>query len=110
MNKKGKKFEIVFVSRDRNSDEFVGYYSKMPWVAVPLENVNAVIQNLAPKYDLKGIPHLVILDGEDGSSITTDGRTNVLKDSYGLTFPVRWHLKKLPLKIFKIKCSNLKDV
>ena len=44
MNRKGKKFEIVFVSRDRSSEEFVGYYSKMPWAAVPLENVNAVIQ------------------------------------------------------------------
>jgi thiol-disulfide isomerase/thioredoxin len=33
MNKKGKKFEIVFVSRDRSSDEFAGYYSKMPWLS-----------------------------------------------------------------------------
>jgi hypothetical protein len=88
MNKKGKKFEVVFVSRDRSHEEFAGYFSKMPWLAVPLENVNAILQVLAPKFDMKGIPHLVILDGDDASLITTDGRTNVLKDSYGLTFPV----------------------
>ena len=44
---------------------------------------------LAPKYGLKGIPHLVLLDGEDATLITTDGRTCLIKDQYGLEFPWR---------------------
>jgi hypothetical protein len=38
-------------------------------------------------YNLKGIPHLVILDGYDASVYTLDGRTMVAKDKYGLEFP-----------------------
>ena len=44
---------------------------------------------LAPKYGLKGIPHLVLLDGDDATLITTDGRTCLMKDQYGLEFPWR---------------------
>jgi hypothetical protein len=44
---------------------------------------------LGPLYQLKGIPHLVILDGDDASVITVDGRMQVLRDKYGLEFPWR---------------------
>lgn len=50
MNSKGKKFEIIFVSRDRSAEEFGRYYSKMPWLAVPLPSLNKVLESLAPKY------------------------------------------------------------
>lgn len=32
-------------------------------------------------------PHLVVMDGSDGSVYTLDGRGNVMKDKYGLEFP-----------------------
>jgi hypothetical protein len=86
LNDKGKKFEVVWISRDRSA---VGYYQKMPWLAVTLENVNGVLEKLAPKFGLKGIPHLVILDGDDASVITLDGRMAVAKDPYGLEYPWR---------------------
>jgi Thioredoxin-like len=89
LNKKGKKFEVVWLSRDRSSDEFLEYYQKMPWLAVTLQNVPPVLEKLAPKYELKGIPHLVILDGDDASVITLDGRTAIAKDPYGLEYPWR---------------------
>jgi hypothetical protein len=38
---------------------------------------------------LQGIPHLVILDGDDATVITLDGRTAIAKDQYGLEFPWR---------------------
>lgn len=37
----------------------------------------------------KGIPHLVILDGDDATVITLDGRTAIAKDQYGLEYPWR---------------------
>ena len=89
MNKKGKKFEVIWISRDRTAEEFVEYYQKMPWLAITIDNLNEKLSSLAQMYQLKGIPHLVIIDGEDGSIITLDGRTMVLKDKYGLEFPWR---------------------
>lgn len=89
MKRQGKKLEIVWVSRDQTSEDFVQYFSKMPWLAVPMQNVQAVNQKLAPKYQVKGIPHLVFLDARTGEVISLDGRGKVLKDPYGLEFPWR---------------------
>jgi nucleoredoxin len=53
LNKKGKKFEVVWLSRDRSSEEFLSYYQQMPWLAVTLQNVQPILEKLAPKYELK---------------------------------------------------------
>ena len=53
LNKKGKKFEVVWLSRDRSSEEFLGYYQQMPWLAVTLQNIQPVLEKIAPKYQLK---------------------------------------------------------
>lgn len=55
LNKKGKKFEVVWLSRDRSSEEFLGYYQKMPWLAVTLQNVQPILEKIAPMYQLKVI-------------------------------------------------------
>ena len=89
LNKKGKKFEVVWISRDRSGDEFLEYYQQMPWLAVTLDNLEKVLQKLGPKYELKGIPHLVILDGDDASVISLDGRTVIANDQHGLEYPWR---------------------
>jgi len=64
----------------------------MPWLAMPVDQIQERLPVLSQKYQAKGIPHLVILD-EEGSLITTDGRTMVAKDPYGLEFP--WKPKSL---------------
>jgi len=90
MSKKGKKFEVVWISQDRTSEDFQNYYFKMPWLAVPVQSLqNAMGIISSPKYGLKGIPHLVILDADDGTIIATDGREKVAIDKYGLEFPWR---------------------
>ena len=104
MNKKGKKFEVIWISRDRTAEEFVEYYQKMPWLAITIDNLNEKLSSLAQMYQLKGIPHLVIIDGEDGSIITMDGRTMVLKDKYGLEFPWR------PRTLMNLLPKGLKNV
>ena len=53
LNKKGKKFEVVWLSRDRTSEEFLGYYQQMPWLAVTLQNLQPILEKIAPKYQLK---------------------------------------------------------
>lgn len=69
------------------------YYQKMPWLAVPIQNVQKCLEAVADKFRVKGIPHLVILDGYDATVYTLDGRGAVAKDPYGLEFP--WEPKTL---------------
>lgn len=83
-----KNLEIIWVSGDRSQDEFVSYYKKMPWLAVPMDKVGAYMQSLGAKYQLKGIPHLVLLD-MDGNVLSLGMRTQVLKDPHALQFPWR---------------------
>ena len=63
--------EVVFVSRDNDDATFKDYYATMPWTALPFSEKNAR-ETLQKKFNISGIPTLVILD-TDGQSITTDG-------------------------------------
>lgn len=89
MNKKGKKFEIVWVSRDQTQEDFVAYYQQMPWLAVTIENLQHCVDKTSQKYQVRGIPHLVVLDGYDATVYTLEGRAKVAADQYGLEFPWR---------------------
>lgn len=89
MKKEGKSFEVVWVSRDRSPQEFLEYYKKMPWLAVTWENYQRIGQKLGALYQMKGIPHLAILHGDDYSLLTSDGRSQLIRDKYGLEFPWR---------------------
>ena len=68
----GKRFEVVFVSADRDQDAFDGYYSKMPWLALTYEQ-RELAADLNRLYNVNGIPTLVLLNPKDGSVITADG-------------------------------------
>lgn len=89
MNKKGKKFEIIWVSRDSTAEDFVSYYQKMPWLAVTTDNIEKCLEATSAKFAVRGIPYLVVLDGTDGSVYTLDGRGKLAQDPYGLEFPWR---------------------
>ncbi|KAH7858716.1 hypothetical protein Vadar_027099 [Vaccinium darrowii] len=64
-------FEIVFVSADEDDEAFKGYFSKMPWLAIPFSDSNTR-DHLDESFKVMGIPYLVILD-EDGKVMTEDG-------------------------------------
>ncbi|KAG5522182.1 hypothetical protein RHGRI_034385 [Rhododendron griersonianum] len=64
-------FEIVFVSGDRADEAFKGYFSKMPWLAIPFSDSNTR-DRLDELFKVMGIPYLVILD-ENGKVMTEDG-------------------------------------
>eukprot|EP00961_Rhodomonas_salina_P254156 3434805-Rhodomonas_salina.2 len=34
----GKKFEVIFVSSDKDQDAFDKYFGSMPWLALPFED------------------------------------------------------------------------
>ena len=78
-------FEIIFVSSDRDQEAFDGYYSDMPWLALPFEE-RAAKADLSKCCDVEGIPTLVIV-GPDGVIINKDGRSALGKDPTGANFP-----------------------
>ena len=83
------KFEIIMISRCRDIDSHYKYFSKMPWLALPLDIAAGQLgQSLGDKYGVKGIPSLVLVD-DLGQTITTDARNKVPSDKAGIGFPWR---------------------
>jgi len=73
--KKGKSFEVVFVSSDEDKDAFNSYYGDMPWCALSYDD-RSLKDALSDVFDVEGIPTLVLLNGK-GEKITDDGRAAV---------------------------------
>lgn len=76
MTKKGKPFEIVFVSSDREKSAMYDYMDEMdmPWLALPFGDDHKTA--LSKKFNVRGIPKLVIID-QNGKLISENGRGEV---------------------------------
>jgi nucleoredoxin len=61
VNKEKKVIEIMFVSSDSSYDAFKSYTETMPWISVDY-NETELINELKNKYNVQGIPYLVIVD------------------------------------------------
>merc|ERR1711998_50468 len=61
--------------------------SEQPWLSLPYSDRERK-ESLSKKFKVSGIPTLVIVD-KDGNTITTDGRSEVMSDPTGESFP--WH-------------------
>ncbi|KAE9446022.1 hypothetical protein C3L33_21977, partial [Rhododendron williamsianum] len=72
-------FEVVFVSSDRVDEAFVAYFAKMPWLAIPFSD-SETRKHLKELFKVRGIPHLVILDGS--GEVLSDQGVKIVKD-YG---------------------------
>jgi len=83
---KAKGMEIVFVSSDKDAEQFKDYYGTMPWLSLPFE-LRDLKAKLSKKFKVQGIPTFVVLDGETGATITTDGREAVSDDPTGKDLP-----------------------
>ncbi|XP_077216083.1 putative nucleoredoxin 3 [Tasmannia lanceolata] len=71
-------FQVIFISMDRDEEEFYRNFSGMPWLAIPYRDRTR--HELSRIFTIKGIPALVIL-GPDGKILTTNGRATI--SSYG---------------------------
>jgi len=81
----GKKFEVVFVSSDREQSGFDEYYGEMPWLALPFSDRDRNSQ-LSSQFGVSGIPTLVLMD-KDGTVITDNGTSAVLSQPDGGFIP-----------------------
>ena len=70
------KFEVVFVSSDRSAEDQEEYMKdyNMDWPAIPYDS--PLRGELGAKYEIRGIPSLVIVD-DQGNLITKDGRSEM---------------------------------
>lgn len=69
------KFEIIFVSSDEDLNAFNNFYhTNMPWLAIPFSDLETK-KALNKKFDVEGIPCLVILQphNDDETSVLHDG-------------------------------------
>ena len=78
-NAHADQFEVVFVSSDRNADDQQKYMQEtgMPWPAIP--HASEQVQLLKEKFDISGIPSLVIVDGK-GTLISAQARSDIDSD------------------------------
>ncbi|PKI42679.1 hypothetical protein CRG98_036961 [Punica granatum] len=76
-------FEVVFISSDRDEESFNGYFSKMPWLAVPFSD-SAAIKGLQDLFQVRSFPSLVILDGS-GKVLSDQGEEEAAKKNQSLS-------------------------
>lgn len=81
-NKENKKFEIIFISSDRDEASFKAYFDHHPWLAIH----GAAAQKVGAKFGVSGIPALYVLD-KNGQLVTKDGRAGVMTDPEAASFP-----------------------
>ena len=62
--------EIVFVSSDRDQDQFNQYYGKMPWLSLPYDK-QSIKQSLSMRFGVRGIPALIVLDAITGAVVVS---------------------------------------
>ncbi|KAH3861539.1 uncharacterized protein LOC127865975 [Dreissena polymorpha] len=74
----GTKFEIVFISSDRDQGSFDEYYGEMPWAALKFDERDTKTE-LAGMFQVRGIPTLVILDGKTGETLDAQARNTVME-------------------------------
>jgi len=86
MKKLGKSFEIVFISSDRSPENFQEYYKIMPWVALPFAD-RETKGKLSKKFDVQGIPRLLLLDPKTGEVTNPRANQDVVSDPSGKKFP-----------------------
>jgi len=104
----GKKFEIIFVSSDRDETSFNEYFSTMPWLSVPYSKKGPLSQ-LENTFDVEGIPSLVLIDlaastDDKVKVINDDGVTAVMDDPDGINFPF------LPKPLLRLDGSSLSNL
>ena len=73
-----RTFEIVLVSSDRTEKDWKAHHSTMPWMSLPWGDPR--IDALREKFNVLGVPILVILDAETGITVTATARKDIRKD------------------------------
>jgi nucleoredoxin len=72
------KLEVVFCSGDRDEATYNEYYGEMPWLALPFKD--ARLAGLAKKFDVRGVPRLIVINKATGAIIEQNGVQKVMME------------------------------
>ena len=70
-----RQFEVILVSNDKDEKGFQKHFGGMPWCAIPYGDPR--IKEFARRYNVLGVPMLVILDTVTGFKITDTARKDL---------------------------------
>lgn len=78
---------MIFISSDRDEKAFEDYYADMPWWTLEY-SARGKKEELGKKFNVSGIPTLILLDGDTGEIVCKDARDRLQhKDTKGDAFP-----------------------
>eukprot|EP00040_Diaphanoeca_grandis_P032159 m.194393 g.194393 ORF g.194393 m.194393 type:complete len:1158 (-) comp32525_c1_seq3:46-3519(-) len=86
--------EVVLVSSDRTEELYLTHLTAHPWIALPFGS-REIKQALRRRFDVRGIPSLVVIDAHTAHVVTYDGLSMLKKDQTGVSFP--WSPKQPPI-------------
>ena len=74
---KNQGVEIVFVSSDQSHEDMMSYMKESHGNWLAAEHGSSLASELEEKFEVSGIPTLVVLK-QDGTLVTKDGRSDVV--------------------------------
>lgn len=81
------KFEIIYVSEDKDEEQFRENYKNMPWLALPFEDRDVKDRLRQIFHFVKTLPALVILDRDHKTVVNQNAMQNVIDDIQAYDFP-----------------------
>ena len=78
-NENGKVLEVIFFSGDKTQEKFDKYFGEQPWLAVP--RGHDLVKGLAQKYNVRGVPQLIMLNAKTGDVVSNGNCVNQIKQT-----------------------------
>ena len=94
-NLQQRTLEVVLVSSDRSADDWQQWHGTMSWLSLDWSDKKN--DEMRKKFEVRGIPRLVILDAKTGFPITEKGRKDLKDDVKGVyeSWDKLYELKKV---------------
>eukprot|EP00808_Paulinella_micropora_P029053 g75979.t1 len=99
-----EKFEVVFISLDREEEAWKNYYASMPWHAMSFDDDDGK-KRLCEKYAVNSIPTLILVDGQ-GKLKDLSGNLYVHLGAEASEFPWDNYEEKLKAKMKAVQEEN----
>lgn len=70
-----RQFELILVSADKQEKDFLKHYQSMPWTTLPYGDPR--IAAWSKRYNVMGVPQLIILESKTGFKVTDSARKDL---------------------------------
>ena len=78
VNLEERTMEMILVSSDRSEQDWKKHHQSMPWMTLPYDDPRG--NKLREKYEILGVPALIILDAVTGFTVTEKARKDLGKN------------------------------